>query len=646
MISKKELSKEKEYLEETLKVVKKKLDKSFEKENKLKEKTLDFKRLVGTEYSNKAQSDENKIEYAFLVNDVNERVERTDDIVRRTNTLKKVLNSPYFGRVDFKIDDELLNVYVGLKDISDDKHYVYDWRSPVASLFYNYGIGKASYEAYEKIEGEITLKRQYKIENSKLIRCIETSLNIDDDILQEALAHNTSSQMTNIVNTIQKEQNVIIRNNKDKVLIAEGVAGSGKTSVALHHIAYLLYSDKNLKAKDIIILAPNTTFVDYISLVLPTLGEENVTNITFNSFAHRYIKVKIEPYPSFLNRLHNNEIKENKFSEEYTLKLITYLDNYVNSLSFKQGFLIKKTRYTKERLNELFNKYKGLSAEERLYSMATDICFEIKTSLKNRDKIIDSLKMFLNKSIDYKEVYEEFTGEKVETIKYDDLPLVLYTYFYLNGFKSDNNVKHIVIDEAQDYSLLEFLILKKVFNGASFTILGDTNQVINPLIKYNSLNEINKVFENSKFYKLLKTYRSSAEITDFTNNILGLDNVSVIRRNNKEPVVNKKETDLLTDLSNDLNSLQDYNTISIITKNMEETDKIYNLLKDKYDVSTDSTDHTQILVTPFYLAKGLEFDAVIIYTDIKNYYTEKEKNFYYVAATRALHKLIIYNQRW
>ena len=645
MITKEELKKEEKYLEKVVSVIQDKLDKSLKKEERLKSKTIDFKNLVGTEYSNKAQSDENKLEFTFLTQDVAERVERTDNYHKRNYVLKRALNSPYFGRVDFKIDDEIINVYVGLKDITDDKHYVFDWRSPIASLFYNYGVGKAEYEAFEKVEGEIILKRQYKIEGSKLVRCIETSLNIDDDVLQDILSENTSSQMTNIVNTIQKEQNLIIRNDKDKVLIVEGASGSGKTSVALHRIAYLLYHYKDLSSDDILIFSPSETFADYISLVLPSLGEENVVNITFNSFVHRFINIKIEDYNYFLKRLYTGKVDKNKFTEEYTLKLENYLNDYISGLEFEKGFGIKNIHYTKEMLNEHLNKYKKLSLNEMLSLVATDICYEIKTSLKNKNKIIENLKPFLNKSIDYKEIYENFINEKIAEIKYEDVPLILYTYFYLNGFYTDNKIKHVVIDEAQDYSLLQYLILKNIFPKASFTILGDPNQVINPCIKYNSLSDLTKVFENGKFYKLSKTYRSSAEITNFTNKILDLNNISVIRRSNQKPVVAKKEKDLFKDLNEDLSNLENYNAVAIITKTKEESKKIYNLLKDNFDVSLDSSDHKKILILPFYMAKGLEFDSVIIYTEVDNAYTEEEKNFYYVACTRAMHELIVYNQK-
>ena len=645
MVSKEELKKEEKYLEKVVSVIQDKLDKSLKKEEKLKSKTIDFKNLVGTEYSNKAQSDENKLEFTFLTQDVAERVERTDNYHKKNYILKRALNFPYFGRVDFKIDDEVINVYVGLKDITDDKHYVFDWRSPIASLFYNYGVGKACYEAFEKVEGEITLKRQYKITNSKLVRCIETTLNIDDDVLQDILSESTSSQMTNIVNTIQTEQNLIIRNVKDKVLIVEGASGSGKTSVALHRIAYLLYRYKEISSDNILIFSPSETFADYISLVLPSLGEENVLNITFNSFVHRFINIKIEDYDHFLKRLYIGKVDKNKFTEEYTLKLKQYLNNYINNLEFEKGFGIKNMHYTKEMLNEHLNKYKKLSLNEMLSLVATDICYEIKTSIKNKNKILESIKPFLNKTTNYKEIYENFINEEIDTLKYEDVPLILYTYFYLNGFYIDNKMKHVVIDEAQDYSPLQYLILKNIFPYASFTILGDPNQVINPCIKYNSLNDLNKVFENSNFYRLSKTYRSSEEITNFTNKILSLDNVCVIRRSNQKPVVVKKEKDLFNDLSEDLNKLENYNAVAIITKTIEESHKIYNLLKYKFDVSLDSSDYKKILILPFYMAKGLEFDGVIIYTEVDNAYAEEERNFYYVACTRAMHELTIYNQK-
>src|SRR4030095_4642467 len=192
--------------------------------------------------------------------------------------LSKARKSPFLGRLDF--EDELGDrerLYIGLMQIDEENQfYVYDWRAPISSMFYDFGLGAASYEApFGKINGTITRRRQFKIVDSVMTRCFDTDLTVADDYLQEVLSHSSSEKMKHIVTTIQHEQNTIIRNIQDKFLIVQGVAGSGKTSVALHRVAYLLYKDKNLHAGNVIVFSPNKVFTEYISDVLPDLGEEN-----------------------------------------------------------------------------------------------------------------------------------------------------------------------------------------------------------------------------------------------------------------------------------------------------------------------------------------------------------------------------------
>ncbi len=225
-------------------------------------------------------------------------------------------NSPYFGRIDFKEKDQegIKKVYIGITNVTKEfEHYVYDWRSPVASLFYDYGIGEAKYEAPEgEIFGEMTLRRQYKIENNVLKRIFDSDLNVVDDCLQEVLSDNSGDKMRNIVNTIQKEQNEIIRNISSKVLVVQGIAGSGKTSVALHRIAFLLYKIKNLKSTNVLIFSPNNIFSEYISDVLPELGEDNAMSTTFQDFAQNYLKEfkKVETFSDFIERFYTGKEKK------------------------------------------------------------------------------------------------------------------------------------------------------------------------------------------------------------------------------------------------------------------------------------------------------------------------------------------------
>lgn len=214
------------------------------------------------------------------------------------------------------------------------------------------------------------------------------------------------------------------------------------------------------------------------------------------------------------------------------------------------------------------------------------------------------------------------------------------------GFNTNHVIKEIVIDEAQDYNKLQYLIIKKTFKTSNYTILGDTNQTINPYYKYDSLEELTSIFESSKYITLTKTYRSTGKIIDYTNKILGLNHVTAIRNDKASDIIfrnNITKNDFLTDINN-LKTIS--KSIAIITKNDKEAEKVYNMLKDDLDIMLiDGFGHIKrdLVVVPSYVAKGLEFDSVIIYTDTNNKYQEKDKYLFYVACTRAQHNLIIYN---
>ena len=220
----------------------------------------------------------------------------------------------------------------------------------------------------------------------------------------------------------------------------------------------------------------------------------------------------------------------------------------------------------------------------------------------------------------------------------------------LEGFDYNTDIRQIIIDEAQDYTKLQYILLNKLFRNAHYTILGDINQTINPYYKYDSLECLGKIFEGSKYLELLKTYRSSGEIIEYTNRILNLNHVSAIRRENHKPVIERKENNNLKELLiNDINFLKkDSKSIAVICKDDFETDNIYKLLSKDIDInkidSNSKNYRRDLVVIPAYIAKGLEFDSVIVYTDKDNKFTEKEKYLFYVACTRCQHQLIVYNQ--
>ncbi len=656
-ISNKDMEKENTYLATVKKIASDYIDEIDIKVEKEKQDIFEIKKYIWDEC--KAMSE---LEYGNLLNDTDAKVKRTNDQIMQAFRYKKIIDNAYFGRVDFKTDDDLINVYIGLHGLlSDSKNYIFDWRAPISSLFYDYTVGSAEYEApLGKIKGNIELRRQYKIESGNIKRIIEIDINIDDEILQEVLSSNSSDKMKNIVTTIQREQNAVIRNTQDKYLIVQGVAGSGKTSVALHRIAYLLYKEENLNYNNVLIFSPNNVFSEYISDVLPELGEENVLNTTFNDLVKSYIKKQknIETFSDFLERKY--ESINNNGNEDYIYTKTTldeFIKQFLSKSILKYGITINGLYFNQFELNELLtNKYKKLPFLDRVDNIAEYICNSVnipvkknKTKIKNR--LLKEIDMELNPINIYKQFLESKNNNKdiSKKIYYEDLVNIIYIYFELNGYPYNTNVKHIIVDEAQDYSKLQFLILKKIFPYAYFTILGDINQAINPYCEYNSLEEINSIFDDkARYIELSKTYRSSAEIIDFSNKILDINHVSSVRGESGYPVVSKNEKITFKSIINDIIKMQKDNmkTIAIITKNEKDAKSLYKKIKEndadiEFTLNTISKDCVAIL--PSYIAKGLEFDGVIVCNDLENKYTSQEKKLFYVVCTRAQHQLIIYN---
>ena len=674
-ISTEQLKEEMLYLKETLKVLKSIIEKESDSIEVQKANVNEMKKYI---WENAGVLDD--IEVMVSMRDVNKEVDFTNKNIKIINSLKKSLSSPYFGRVDFSDDDdEIISVYIGINGIIKNlKNYVFDWRSPIASLFYNYGVGKAEYTApMGKIQGDILLKRQYKISNGKIKRCFESDINIDDEYLQEILSSASSKKMTNIVNTIQKEQNMIIRNVDDKHLIVQGIAGSGKTSVALHRIAYLLYNEKNLTNNNVLIFSPNEVFSDYISNVLPELGEQNVLQTTFSDFSSSYIGGDIESFTNFLERYYNNEniCLENqkynkvKLSNEFKKEIDIFLKDYISTAGFVKGLSINGKKITREELNRIFQeKFDNREVSRRLEDMS-EYLGGYKKEFKR--KIFQKLKELLTIDTNPIEVYNKILSKnnlsidkektkfnsngKIKKLSYSDLLPLMYINFELNGYPNARSIKHVIIDESQDYTLLQFDILKKIFNSSSFTILGDINQTINPFYKYDNLNDINNIFNNKgKYIELTKTYRSSQEIIEFSNKILGIDNACSVRDSNSIPVefgeLDKNEISKI--LVENVHKMKEENMkkIAIITKSNEEMLELYNeLKKDLKNLKMINTSKDfkigNMVILPSYISKGLEFDGVIIYTDKENEYQENDKYLFYVVCTRAQHALSIYNQK-
>ena len=590
---------------------------------------------------NKREIKEREQEYtgAELYNSMDEEdlnVLLLNKIIRKNISLYHSLETPYFARIDFKDSEkEKVKAYIGTTSIERDGNIlVYDWRAPISNLYYNYGIGKAVIETPKSNEEvEITLKRQYQIKMGKLLNIIDTDAAIDDELLQDVLVKSPTKKMQNIVSTIQKEQNNIIRYKGKDNLIIEGIAGSGKTAIILHRVAYLLYNENDLTSKNVIIVSPNEVFSEYISGVLPELGEENIKSISLDMILKNLIKVPVESQGDYLNRQYINDYKAKKLDIKNYDK---YLKEYKDNLHFEKSMGLNNVKITKEELNELIKKKKNRLNISSLIDYITS--YVLNKFGIDEDKNFDNMQKIIKKQLNVKDdalkIYSDYLGREIDHISYEEVAYVLYLYYEINGYPDYSYIKHLIIDEAQDYDVFEIKLLKKIFNSAIFTIVGDINQRLNKNVN-NTLENLTLDLDNSRYIKLSKTYRSSREITEYACNIIGNKEIKSIRDYNGINVLIKNEENLKEDLINDISKFKsnNYESIAIITKTKEEADMINGLNIDK-----------MIKALPFYLAKGLEFEGVIIYTS-KDDNLKNDKNLHYVMATRAREALVIYNQK-
>lgn len=672
MITEEEIKKEKKHLELVNKKLKEELDTLGFKNIKEEENYKEFQKMMWDDFASLDAGD-----IASRMEEDAREVSRKDSKYEHFKRLKNIENNPFFASIIFEDEDgEEFNIYISTTYLRDkDENILYDWRSPICSLYYDYELGPSEYDAPGGVvKGVLKRKRQYKIKNKKLISVFDSNLNITDEFLQDALASNTSDKLKSIVNTIQKEQNRVIRDTRSDNLIVEGLAGSGKTTVALHRIAYLLYKEKDLTSSKILIFSPNNVFSEYISGVLPSLGERNTKETTFHEYlGHFLTEYKgVESYTHFLSRYYmgeedDEELVRYKQSDEILRDLIYYLNDFEKNASFNGDIILEKNLICKKELNDyLHYKYNRMPLFERLDEIASKLSERFyKGTQKKKTTFKRIIKETINFDLDFKNIYSDFFKSKYSRMKlsddeiksfinkkeanYEDALLITFIKGKLEGYKTDLLIKEVVVDEAQDYNILEYVILKNIFKKAHFTILGDTNQNINPYYHYDSLETLKGLFKgDTNFMMLNKTYRSSPEIINFSNKILGLNHVNAIRNETgKDVIIRKNIADLKKSLEDDINYLKDlYTDIAIITKDDNEAEKIYKLLASPEITLLKEEDkdfNKNIIIVPAYLSKGLEFGGVIIYNDRVNSFKGKEKNLLYVAVTRAEHELIVYN---
>lgn len=595
---------------------------------------------------------------------------------------QKMADSPYFGRIDFVYDgeDEPEQFYIGIGDFAErlgSMPLIFDWRAPVASLFYDYDKGEAAYEAPGgTMTGEITSKWQYKIKRGKMQYAFESDIKIDDDILMRELGMHANASLKSIVTSIQKEQNAIIRNKADKILVVQGSAGSGKTSIALHRIAYLLYHDRNkLTSNQVLVLSPNSIFSDYISHILPELGEESIREMSFDDYAYHELKTITDCEDrydqmerSLSEELTDPRLKERRLykqSEDFAKEMYGYvLDMESDGISFRD-VKFKKIEKTAGEIEKLFYyKFPDVPFLKRMEAVAEYLIDEEETL---RDKDMDPIdkELFLEKMMrfyhtkDIYRIYSDFLesiGEEAlpdvpveeRMLRYEDVFPLLYMKFLLEGSKEKKQVRHLVIDEMQDYSYLQYLLIQKLFS-CKMTIVGDRAQTMEEEPS-DVLRFLPKIFgRDIRIMEIRKSYRSTAEIASYAAGLIGDDSVEIMERHGDAPeFFDGDERDLTKTL---ICRVQDelkngMETVGILCMTEQDAQAVYDSIKDlltnvSYLDKNSRKFHAGIVVTTFYLAKGLEFDCVHVMSK-KEYDTPLHRQGLYICATRALHQLGVY----
>lgn len=543
---------------------------------------------------------------------------RKEETVRQLSYLKEV---PYFGRIDFREEGERFveEIYIGRYGFRNKKtreYEVYDWRTPIASMFYDSGIGPAAYKCPAgELQGELTCKRQYKIEKGELKYCYDTTVAVQDDVLEEVLAGNTDKVLRVIIDTITAEQNMAIRQPHELNMLVTGPAGSGKTSVGMHRLAYLLYHNReHLSAEKIVVLSRNQIFSSYVSEILPELGEENVNDVMFDTLVNRgiskdYKKRDYYEQVEYLLKHKDGSLRSKAIELKYSSEFIQYLNEH------KVEYRERQTDF-----DTVANFYLYL-----LRQYTKDIQPEIANYTRNQIR----------------------KGK----INYEDMLVVSYLRILLGAIRPMEEISHVVVDEAQDYNLLQLQIIRTLYPKAHFTILADANQAIHPLTSTTDMQKMADVFRTQYGIKeviLSKSYRSTAPINEFAFDIIGIHNPELyVERDGKSPEVRvcknrRKETMKL------LKEIPEDKSVAILTADLDSARYMQQRMGHvvtkterpiQYILKSDQYLEEKIVAMPIMLAKGLEFDVVIVWNDRDEAYWEENKNLKYLMCTRALHEL-------
>lgn len=729
---KEQLVSEKNYLERIKGIIKKQMSDETDKlKNKRGQLVADRKDMYEntTHYSSDFEKLSDAIQYVKPIEMQTYDYEATEARIRKYDRMQQ---SPYFARIDFTEEGfDRESIYIGLGNLTDEKTrqtYICDWRAPISSIFYRFGLGKASYKApYGIIEGEVSLKRQFEIKKGEMQYFFDSSMTIIDDILKQALSQNTSAKMKSIVETIQKEQDLIIRDIENDLLMVQGVAGSGKTSVALHRVAYLMYHGLtgNLSSNNIILITPNNLFEKYIDNVLPELGEKNIQALTMEEIFDNIFEEKIDMCNrnTLLEEIISTRDMNKKIlikssmefilSKEFLMIIERYLKYFEHKMIdfrdiYYNGECIANRHLTKAELlkqNEI-----SLPLEKRLETIEKRIMIKIhelrKPRLGKLEKFIaeypehiyevkplarllslkenTSIKKEVMKfsRIDVMALYKRLAGdlnlfyrmaegislpENIEKImeyvradlqnpvlSYDNAMVLLVMKLILGGCERYKEIMQVVVDEAQDYYPVHYEILKRCFGNAKFTVLGDINQTIEKTTDLSAYSDIRQILNKKRSSTIMmnKSFRCSYEINKFSSCFSdGHMEIESFERHESLPDIIRagNHGQMNENAVNKVNEYQSegFQSIAIICKSMTGAVQLYKEIGSELGAALINTDSfetiNKVTILPVYMAKGLEFDAVLIYdANDDMYWDSEDRQLLYICCTRALHRLSIF----
>jgi DNA helicase II / ATP-dependent DNA helicase PcrA len=601
--------------------------------------------------------------------------------IEQRRKLGRLLESPYFGRIDVTGPEtpgkgRAHPVYIGVHSFTDGESQqplIHDWRAPISSMFYDFELGEAYYEAPEgRIDCDVSLKRQYRIEKKQFRFMLESALNIQDNLLQEELSRASDDKLKNIVATIQRDQNAIIRNERSRTLVIQGAAGSGKTSIALHRIAYLLYKHKDtIRSSDILIISPNKVFAHYISQVLPELGEEMIRETTMEQLANELLdeKYNFQSFAEQVTKLLGG--RDEAFAERVRFKATTrfldQLDRYVEHVRATNlrtnGIRIGMFTLESDWISNQFRKRAGRSVNDQLNGAVNAIVEHMQYQHQKevvgqeRARVRKELRQMFNdanlKSI-YKNFYswidrpEMFKQAAKGALEYADVFPLVYLKVMFEGTSSRIDVKHVVIDEMQDYTPVQYQVLATLY-PTKMTILGDRNQSVSPFSS-SSAESIRDVLQDADCVYMRKSYRSTVEITNVAQSIIHNPDLIPIERHGVPPRFHSFPTQLreMEFLLERVRAFAEngHNSLGIICKTQKQAESVYRHLCSESDIQLLDAESTifsgGVIISTAFLAKGLEFDEIIVpFCSESEYSTVMDRHMLYVAVTRAMHTLAI-----